>query len=113
MLYLICTPIGNLNDLSFRSINTLKEVDRIYSEDTRVAAKLLQHFNIQKKTIPFHEHNEVNQILEIIACLSDGGSVAVMSDAGAPLISDPGYPLIKKCIELDLKFTVLQVHPLS
>jgi len=107
MLYLICTPIGNLNDLSFRSINTLKEVDLIYAEDTRVAAKLLQHFNIPKKTIPFHEHNEANQILEITARLSDGGTVAVMSDAGAPLISDPGYPLIKKCIELDLEFTVL------
>ena len=107
MLYLICTPIGNLNDLSLRSINTLKEVDRIYAEDTRVAAKLLQHFNITKKTMPFHEHNEVNQILEITACLSDGETVAVMSDAGAPLISDPGYPLIKKCIELGLEFTVL------
>ena len=107
MLYLICTPIGNLNDLSFRSINTLKEVGRIYAEDTRVASKLLQHFNIPKKTIPFHEHNEINQILEITAYLSDGGNVAVMSDAGAPLISDPGYPLIKKCIELDLEFTVL------
>tara|TARA_B100000787_G_C16119923_1_gene262184 strand:- start:94 stop:921 length:828 start_codon:yes stop_codon:yes gene_type:complete len=107
MLYLICTPIGNLNDLSFRSINTLKEVGRIYAEDTRVASKLLQHFNIPKKTIPFHEHNEINQILEITAYLSDGGNVAVMSDAGAPLISDPGYPLIKKCIELCLEFTVL------
>jgi len=107
MLYLICTPIGNLNDFSFRSINTLKEVDRIYAEDTRVAAKLLQHFNLPKKTIPFHEHNEKNQILEITSYLLDGGNVAVMSDAGAPLISDPGYPLIKKCIELDIKFTVL------
>ena len=107
MLYLICTPIGNLNDLSLRSINTLKDVGRIYAEDTRVAAKLLQHFNISQKTIPFHEHNEANQILEITARLSGGGTVAVMSDAGAPLISDPGYPLIKKCIELNLEFTVL------
>ena len=58
MLYIICTPIGNLNDFSLRSINTLKEVDNIFAEDTRVAAKLLQHFDIQKKTKPFHEHNE-------------------------------------------------------
>ena len=107
MLYLICTPIGNLNDLSMRSIKTLKEVDLIYAEDTRVAARLLQHFDVPKKTIPFHEHNEINQILEITAHLLEGDNVAVMSDAGAPLISDPGYPLIKKCIELDLEFTVL------
>ena len=107
MLYLICTPIGNLNDLSIRSMNTLKEVDLIYAEDTRVAARLLQHFNVPKKTIPFHEHNELNQILDITTYLSEGGNVAIMSDAGAPLISDPGYPLIKRCIELGLEFTVL------
>tara|TARA_B100000795_G_scaffold167403_1_gene125987 strand:+ start:147 stop:974 length:828 start_codon:yes stop_codon:yes gene_type:complete len=107
MLYLICTPIGNLNDLSIRSINTLKEVDLIYAEDTRVAARLLQHFNVSKKTMPFHEHNELNQILDITTYLSQGENVAVMSDAGAPLISDPGYPLIQKCIELGLEFTVL------
>jgi 16S rRNA (cytidine1402-2'-O)-methyltransferase len=107
MLYLICTPIGNLNDLSLRSINTLKEVDSIYAEDTRVAAKLFQHFEISKKSIPFHEHNELKQITNIISTLSKGFDVALISDAGAPLISDPGYPLIQKCIELDLDFTVL------
>ena len=107
MLYLICTPIGNLNDLSLRSINTLKEVDKIYAEDTRVAANLLQHFNISKKSIPFHEHNELGQLQEITTTLQEGYDIAVMSDAGAPLISDPGYPLIKKCIELNLEFTVL------
>jgi 16S rRNA (cytidine1402-2'-O)-methyltransferase len=107
MLYLICTPIGNLNDLSLRSINTLKDVGRIYAEDTRIAARLLQHFNISKKTLPFHEHNEKNQLLEITTYLLDGGDAAVMSDAGAPLISDPGYPLVQKCIELSIDFTVL------
>ena len=107
MLYLICTPIGNLNDLSFRSIHTLKEVDYIYAEDTRVAAKLLQHYEILKKSIPFHEHNETKQALEITTALSKGFDVALMSDAGAPLISDPGLPLIQKCIALDLDFTVL------
>ena len=107
MLYLICTPIGNLNDLSFRSIHTLKEVDYIYAEDTRVAAKLLQHYEILKKSIPFHEHNETKQALEITTALSKGFDVALMSDAGAPLISDPGFPLIQKCIALDLDFTVL------
>ena len=107
MLYLICTPIGNLNDLSLRSINTLKEVDCIYAEDTRVSAKLFQHFKISRKSVPFHEHNEIKQIAEITKTLSDGLDIAIMSDAGAPLISDPGYPLIQKCIELDLEFTVL------
>ena len=107
MLYLICTPIGNLNDFSLRSINTLKEVDKIYAEDTRVAAKLMQYFDISKKSIPFHEHNELNQTLEITDSLLSGKNIAVMSDAGAPLISDPGYPLIKSCIELEIEFTVL------
>ncbi|MDA9786174.1 16S rRNA (cytidine(1402)-2'-O)-methyltransferase [Gammaproteobacteria bacterium] len=107
MLYLICTPIGNLNDLSLRSINTLKEVDYIYAEDTRVSAKLFQHFNISKKSLPFHEHNEIKQMTHIINSLFEGYDVAIMSDAGAPLISDPGYPLIQKCIERNLDFTVL------
>jgi 16S rRNA (cytidine1402-2'-O)-methyltransferase len=107
MLYLICTPIGNLNDLSLRSINTLKEVDTIYAEDTRVAANLLQHHHISKKSYPFHEHNEADQLLEITLALKKGADIAVISDAGAPLISDPGYPLIKYCIELGLEFTVL------
>ena len=92
MLYLICTPIGNLNDLSLRSINTLKEVDYIYAEDTRVSAKLFQHFEISRKSVPFHEHNEIKQITEITKALSEGLDIAIMSDARAPLISDPGYP---------------------
>ena len=107
MLYLICTPIGNLNDFSIRSINTLKEVDRIYAEDTRITAKLLKHFNISKNIIPFHEHNELNKIKEITDGLIRKESIAIMSDAGAPLISDPGFPLIRRCIELDLEFTSL------
>ena len=107
MLYIICTPIGNLNDFSLRSINTLKEVDNIFAEDTRVAAKLLQHFNIQKKTKPFHQHNENHASEEIIELLKSGKTLALLSDAGAPLISDPGYPLIQSCIKEDLSFTVL------
>ena len=72
MLYLICTPIGNLNDLSLRSINTLKEVDYIYAEDTRVSAKLFQHFKISRKSLPFHEHNEIKQTVEIIKAIIRG-----------------------------------------
>ncbi len=107
MLYLICTPIGNLNDFSMRSIKTLEEVDKIFVEDTRVAAKLLQHFAIQKKTRPFHEHNENEVIDEIIKLLKNGENLALLSDAGAPLISDPGYPLIQMCIKEGISFTVL------
>ena len=107
MLYIICSPIGNLNDFSLRSINTLKEVDKIFAEDTRVAAKLLQHFDIQKNTKPFHEHNENEASNEIIKLIKDGKTLALLSDAGAPLISDPGYPLIQRCIEEGITFTVL------
>ncbi len=107
MLYIICTPIGNLNDFSMRSINTLKEVDKIYAEDTRVATKLLRYFDIQKKTKPFHEHNEDQVSDEIIKLIKNGETIALVSDAGAPLISDPGYPLIQRCIKEDICFTVL------
>jgi len=107
MLYLICSPIGNLNDFSLRSINTLREVDKIFAEDTRVAKKLLQHFDIQKKTIPFHEHNEKKVSSEIIKLIKDGENLALLTDAGAPLISDPGYPLIQECIKESISFTVL------
>ena len=107
MLYIICTPIGNLNDFSLRSINTLKEVDTIFAEDTRVALKLLQNFDIQKKTKPFHEHNEAKASDEIIKLIKSGETIALISDAGAPLISDPGYPLIQRCIKEDICFTVL------
>ena len=107
MLYLICTPIGNLNDFSIRSINTLKQVDRIYSEDTRVTSRLLKHFDINKKSSSFHEHNEAHLTKEITELLIAGESIAIMSDAGAPLISDPGFPLSKSCIDLKIAFTVL------
>jgi len=107
MLYIICTPIGNLNDFSLRSINTLKEVDCIFAEDTRVASKLLQNFDIQKKAKPFHEHNENKVSDDIIKLINDGKTIALISDAGAPLISDPGYPLIQRCIKEDICFTVL------
>ena len=107
MLYLICTPIGNLNDLSFRSINTLKEVNNIFVEDTRVSSKLLKHFDIKKNTAPFHEHNEKKVSEQIVTLVKNGQTVAILSDAGAPLISDPGYPLIQMCIKNSIPFTVI------
>ncbi len=107
MLYLICTPIGNLNDFSVRSINILREVDNIFVEDTRVSSKLLKHFDIKKSTFPFHEHNEKGTVDKIINLTNNGQTVAILSDAGAPLISDPGYPLVQKCIKNDIPFTVI------
>ena len=107
MLYLICTPIGNLNDFSVRSIETLREVDYVFAEDTRVSSKLLKHFDIQKKTAPFHEHNEEHSSDIIINLIKNGHNVAILSDSGAPLISDPGYPLIQKCIKNSFPFTVI------
>ncbi|MBU27754.1 MAG: 16S rRNA (cytidine(1402)-2'-O)-methyltransferase [Flavobacteriales bacterium] len=107
MLYLICTPIGNLNDFSVRSINTLNEVDNIFVEDTRVSSKLLKHFNISKNTFSFHEHNEERTADKIIDLIKNGQTVAVLSDAGAPLISDPGYPLVQRCIKNTIPFTVI------
>ena len=107
MLNFISTPIGNLNDLSVRSINTLKEVDYIFVEDTRISSKLLKHFEIKKNTSPFHEHNEEKISEKIIALLKNGQTIAILSDAGAPLISDPGYPLIQRCIKNSIPFTVI------
>ncbi len=107
MLYLICTPIGNLNDFSVRSIDTLKEVDNIFVEDTRVSSKLLKYFNIKKSIFPFHEHNERGTADKIIDLIKDGQTVAILSDAGAPLISDPGYPLVQRCIKNSIPFTVI------
>ena len=109
MLYIICTPIGNLNDFSLRSINTLKEVDCIFAEDTRVASKLLQNFDIQKKAKPFHEHNENKASDDIIKLINDGKTIALISDAGAPLISDPGYPLIQRCIKEDICLSLIHI----
>tara|TARA_B100001113_G_scaffold335993_1_gene315988 strand:- start:95 stop:916 length:822 start_codon:yes stop_codon:yes gene_type:complete len=107
MLYLICTPIGNLNDFSVRSINTLKEVDNIFAEDTRVSSKLLKHFDIKKKIFSFHEHNEKRTSDKIINLINNEQKVAILSDAGAPLISDPGYPLVQRCIKQAIPFTVI------
>tara|TARA_Y100000768_G_scaffold272861_1_gene208808 strand:+ start:1689 stop:2510 length:822 start_codon:yes stop_codon:yes gene_type:complete len=107
MLYLICTPIGNLNDFSVRSINILKEVDNIFVEDSRVSSKLLKHFDINKKTLLLHEHNENRATDKIINLIKNGQTIAILSDAGAPLISDPGYPLIQRCIKNSIPFSVI------
>lgn len=101
-LYLVPTPIGNLEDITIRAINTLKSVDKVACEDTRHTQKLLTHFDIRVSTISFHEHNYEQRIPQLIKQLQLGDSVAQVSDAGMPCISDPGYELVKACIENDV-----------
>ena len=98
-LYVVATPIGNLEDITYRAVRVLKEADLIACEDTRHTAKLLQHYGIDKPTISYHEHNEVARAEELVARLEQGLSVAQVSDAGMPGISDPGYRVIKLAIE--------------
>jgi len=101
-LYVVATPIGNLDDISTRAIDTLNSVDLILAEDTRHSQILLSHYQVQTKMISFHEHNEKNKIDKIVNELEKGMSVALISDAGTPLINDPGYALVKLAKEKDI-----------
>lgn len=101
-LYIVATPIGNLSDMTQRAIDTLKSVDIIACEDTRTSSKLLQHFGISTPTIAYHEHNADTQTAKIIEKLEQGQSLALISDAGTPLISDPGFRLVKACHDADI-----------
>jgi 16S rRNA (cytidine1402-2'-O)-methyltransferase len=98
-LYLVATPIGNLEDITLRALRVLKSVDRIACEDTRQTLKLLNHFGITTPTLSVHEHNEAARAVEMVAELRGGGRIAVVSDAGMPGISDPGMFLAKAAIE--------------
>ncbi len=97
-LYLVATPIGNLEDITLRALRTLKEVDLIACEDTRQTQKLLNHYGIEKRTISYHEHNELTRSAELIMNLEQGSSIALVTDAGMPGISDPGFRLISLAI---------------
>jgi 16S rRNA (cytidine1402-2'-O)-methyltransferase len=98
-LYLVATPIGNLDDITLRALHVLREeVALIACEDTRQTQKLLQHFEIRKPLVSYHEHNEMQRGAEILAALARGDSVALVSDAGTPLISDPGYRVVSEAI---------------
>lgn len=98
-LFVVATPIGNLNDLSLRAIETLNNSDLILAEDTRQTIKLLNHFNIKKKMISYHKFNETKRTIDIIEDLKNGKNIALVSDAGTPCISDPGYILVKQARE--------------
>lgn len=102
-LYVVATPIGNLEDITLRALNVLKSVDIIAAEDTRHTLKLLNHFEISKPLISCHRHNENNKSLELIEKIKSGQDVAIVSDAGTPGISDPGEELIKQCIENNIE----------
>lgn len=98
-LYLCATPIGNLDDISVRTLNTLRDVDLIACEDTRHSLRLLNHFDISKPLTSYHEHNKQEKGAQLIQKLKDGTNIALVSDAGTPAISDPGEDLVKKCIQ--------------
>ena len=107
MLYLVATPIGNLGDITLRALETLREVDFVASEDTRKTGRLLKHFEISKPQLAFHEHNEAKAGHKIMSILAEGKSVAVVSDAGTPGISDPGYTLVQLAIENNFEVTMI------
>jgi 16S rRNA (cytidine1402-2'-O)-methyltransferase len=102
-LYVVGTPIGNLDDLTFRALATLKKVALIAAEDTRHTGKLLQHFAITTPQISYHEHNRLSRLDELLNILSQGQDIALVTDAGMPGISDPGYELIKACVEAKIE----------
>ena len=107
MLYLIATPIGNLADIRLRALETLREVDVVASEDTRKTGLLLKHFAIDKPQIAFHEHNEQRAGERIEALLKQGKSVAVVTNAGTPGISDPGFTLVRRAINSQIDVTMI------
>ena len=106
-LILVPTPIGNLEDITLRAIRVLGEVDAVIAEDTRVSGRLLQHLGISKPFIPFHAHNEHHVLENIIARLVQGSTLALVSDAGTPAISDPGFLLVRACVKADIKVETL------
>ncbi|HWZ20332.1 MAG TPA: 16S rRNA (cytidine(1402)-2'-O)-methyltransferase [Ktedonobacteraceae bacterium] len=107
MLYLVATPIGNLDDITLRALSTLREVDIIASEDTRKTGLLLKHFSISKPQIAFHEHNEQRAGQHIEDLLKQGKSVALVTNAGTPGISDPGFTLMRRAITAQLDVTMI------
>jgi 16S rRNA (cytidine1402-2'-O)-methyltransferase len=107
MLYLVATPIGNLGDITLRALETLRMVDVVASEDTRKTGLLLKHFSISKPQIAFHEHNEQRAGERIEELLKQGQSVAVVTDAGTPGISDPGFTLVRRAINAQIEVTMI------
>lgn len=102
-LYVVATPIGNLADMVPRAIEVLQKVDLIAAEDTRHSARLMTHFNIDTQLVAYHDHTDERQVAQLVARLLEGQSIALISDAGTPLVSDPGYRLVRKAREADVR----------
>ncbi|RYF88144.1 MAG: 16S rRNA (cytidine(1402)-2'-O)-methyltransferase, partial [Chitinophagaceae bacterium] len=103
MLYIVPTPIGNLADISFRAVEVLKSVDLILAEDTRTSSVLLNHYNIHKPVSPYHQHNEHKIVAHLAEQIAAGKTVAMLTDAGTPGISDPAFLLVRECIKNDIR----------
>ena len=103
MLYIVPTPIGNLQDITLRALEVLKSVDLILAEDTRTSSKLLNHYLIHKPLSPYHQHNEHKVLQHLVNQLQDGKNIAVITDAGTPGISDPAFLLVRECIKVGVK----------
>jgi 16S rRNA (cytidine1402-2'-O)-methyltransferase len=107
MLYLVATPIGNLGDITLRALDTLRQVDLVASEDTRKTGVLLKHYSISKPQLSFHEHNEERAGQKIMALLEQGQSVALVTNAGTPGVSDPGFSLVRRAIQAGVEVTMI------
>ncbi len=107
MLFVVATPIGNLGDITLRALEALKSVDLIAAEDTRHSGMLLKHFGIKKPFVSYHEHNEAARTTELVERLTRGESIALITDAGTPGMSDPGLRLIRECVRRGLPFTII------
>lgn len=107
MLYIVPSPIGNLADITFRAVDVLKSVDLILAEDTRTSSVLLNHYNIQKPVSPYHQHNEHKIVTHLAEQLAAGKTIALLTDAGTPGISDPAFLLVRECVKHDIKVECL------
>ncbi len=107
MLYLVATPIGNLGDISLRALETLRSVDMVLSEDTRKTGIMLKHFDIKKPQLSFHEYNESKVVPKVMRLLAEGRDVALVTNAGSPAISDPGFTLVRAALEAGVALTAI------
>jgi 16S rRNA (cytidine1402-2'-O)-methyltransferase len=107
MLYIVPSPIGNLKDITFRAIEVLQQADLILAEDTRTSSNLLRHYHIQKPITPYHQHNEHKIVQHLSDQLKEGKTMALLTDAGTPGISDPAFLLVRECVKQDIKVECL------